>query len=46
MKTLILTDNPYAYELAQILENLHGNIDTYQSPTGPLSNVPSTTTLN
>nr|WP_320194062.1 dTDP-4-amino-4,6-dideoxyglucose formyltransferase [uncultured Desulfobacter sp.] len=38
-KTLILTDNPYAYSLALELDRLHGDIDVYQSPNGPLKEV-------
>lgn len=39
-KTLILTDNSHAYDLALELNRLHGEIDVYQSPNGPLENIP------
>jgi len=39
MKTLILTDNPYSLALALELQNLHGEIDVFQSPQGPLPGV-------
>lgn len=39
-KTLILTDNYFAYELAKILNNMYGNIAIFQSPHGPLKGVP------
>src|ERR1700687_1667074 len=40
MKTLIITDNPQALELAKELEKVHGLIDVFQSPTGSLGDVP------
>ena len=39
-KTLILTDNPHACELARELDRLYGEIDVYQSPNGPLGGIP------
>jgi methionyl-tRNA formyltransferase len=39
-KTLVLTDNVYAYKLALELERLHGGVDVYQSPGGSLEGVP------
>ena len=39
-KTLILTDNLQAYKLAGELNQLHGGIDTYQSPNGTIEGVP------
>jgi dTDP-4-amino-4,6-dideoxyglucose formyltransferase len=39
-KTLILTDNSHACDLAFELDRLHGRIDVYQSPNGPLEEVP------
>jgi len=39
-KTLILTDNRYALELARELKELHGGVDIFQSPKGPLSDIP------
>lgn len=39
-KTLVLTDNIHACELAHELTRLHGEIDVYQSPNGPLEGVP------
>jgi methionyl-tRNA formyltransferase len=39
-KTLILTDNSHAHELASDLNQLHGDIDVYQSPNGTLEEVP------
>jgi len=39
-KTLVLTDNFHAYELACELDRLHGGIDVYQSPNGPLNGIP------
>lgn len=40
MRTLILTDNKYAYDLASKLNDLYGDIDIFQSPSGPLGDVP------
>lgn len=40
MKTLILTDNPHACDLARELDRLHGDIDICQSPDGPLRGIP------
>lgn len=39
MKTLILTDNSYAAALAAELRDIHGKIDVFQSPNGPLANL-------
>lgn len=39
-KTLVLTDNANAHKLALELEQLHGGVDVYQSPSGPLEGVP------
>ncbi|MCX5946646.1 MAG: dTDP-4-amino-4,6-dideoxyglucose formyltransferase [Cyanobacteria bacterium] len=39
-KTLILTDNSHACELAHELDRLHGGIDVYQSPNGSLEGIP------
>jgi len=39
-KTLILTDNSFACDLAFELNRLHGDIDVYQSPNGPLKDIP------
>jgi len=39
-KTLILTDNIHAQKLALELSRLHGKIDLYQSPNGPLEGIP------
>lgn len=39
-RTLVLTDNPHACELARELDRLHGGIDVYQSPNGPLERIP------
>lgn len=39
-KTLILTDNVNAHKLAMKLMSLHGEIDIYQSPSGPFTGVP------
>ncbi len=40
MKTLILTDNAYALDLARELDVIYGNIAVFQSPKGPLADVP------
>ena len=40
MKTLILTDNAYALDLARELDVIYGNIAVFQSPKGPLVDVP------
>ena len=39
-KTLILTDNSHACHLARELDRLHGGVDVYQSPNGPLGEIP------
>ena len=39
-KTLILTDNSHACELAHELDRRYGEIDVYQSPNGPLEGIP------
>lgn len=39
-KTIFLTDNVYALELAKELNKRHGGIDIFQSPNGPLEHVP------
>lgn len=39
-KTLILTDNPYARDVARELKAKHGNIDIVQSPSGQLPETP------
>ena len=39
-KTLVLTDNSHAHKLAGDLNQLHGDIDAYQSPNGTLVGVP------
>ncbi len=39
-KTLVLTDNAHAHKLALELEQLHGGVDVYQSPSGLLQGVP------
>jgi methionyl-tRNA formyltransferase len=40
MKTLIITDNAQTLEFAKELQTIHGLIDVFQSPGGPLSGVP------
>lgn len=40
MKTLIITDNPQALDLAKELQTIYGQIDVFQSPTGSLVDVP------
>ena len=40
MKTLVLTDNPQARELAAELNSRYGQIEVFQSPRGPLEHVP------
>ena len=40
MKTLILTDNIHALAVATELQLLHGEIDVFQSPNGPLRDIP------
>jgi dTDP-4-amino-4,6-dideoxyglucose formyltransferase len=40
MKTLVLTDNPYALALTRELQEIHGDIDVFQSPNGTLPDVP------
>lgn len=39
-KTLVLTDNSHAHELAGDLNQLYGDIDVYQSPKGTLVGAP------
>ena len=40
MKTLILTDNAYAFRVATELQSTYGEIDIFQSPKGLLPNTP------
>lgn len=40
MLTLILTDNPFAAELARELKDSYGDIEIYQSPNGGLPDLP------
>lgn len=40
MKTLILTDNSHALKIGRQLQEQYGNIDIFQSPSGPLEDVP------
>ncbi len=40
MKTLILTDNTHALDLARELQKQYADIEVYQSPKGPLADVP------
>jgi methionyl-tRNA formyltransferase len=40
MRTLILTDNPFALEVARDLERQYGDVDVFQSPGGKLPNTP------
>jgi dTDP-4-amino-4,6-dideoxyglucose formyltransferase len=40
MLTLILTDNPFAADLAKELKDSYGGIEIYQSPNGGLADVP------
>jgi dTDP-4-amino-4,6-dideoxyglucose formyltransferase len=40
MKTLILTDNAFALEVAIALQHTYKEIDIFQSPNGPLPNTP------
>jgi methionyl-tRNA formyltransferase len=40
MKTLILTDNAYALGVAAELQLTYGEIDVFQSPNGPLPDIP------
>ena len=40
MRTLVITDNAFALDLATELNNIYGNIEVRQSPDGPLPNIP------
>lgn len=40
MKTLILTDNQFALDLGHYLKEEYGDIEIFQSPNGPLEDVP------